>query len=181
MSKSLGNYVGITETPREMFGKLMSISDEQMWLYYELSDGILLPRDRGKRLREEVRAHGHAASHGWQRCDSRTSSSRGFMGSAAAKTAEDEFQRVFRDRLAPEEAPRHVLSRSPDPKRLTALLAELNFPPASRSDAERLVKQGGVEIDGVRVSDIKAEVELSQPREFLLRAGKKKFVRLVVE
>ena len=65
-------------------------------------------------------------------------------------------------------------------KRLTALLVELQLA-ASRSEADRLVKQGGVEIDGERVSDVKTEVDLATPREFLLRAGKKKFLRIVVE
>ena len=67
-----------------------------------------------------------------------------------------------------------------DTKRLTALLVELELA-ASRSEADRLVKQGGVELDGERVSDVKTEVNLAQPREFLLRAGKKKFLRIVVE
>jgi tyrosyl-tRNA synthetase len=60
------------------------------------------------------------------------------------------------------------------------MLVELGLAP-SRSEADRLVKQGGVELDGERVSDVKAEVDLTRPREFLLRAGKKKFLRIVVE
>ncbi|MGH9561258.1 MAG: hypothetical protein ACRD3S_07370, partial [Terracidiphilus sp.] len=99
MSKSLGNYVGITEAPSEMFGKLMSISDELMWSYYELLTDF--PSNEIMRLRNDVRegtlhpmdakmrlAHAIAA---------------GFHGEEEAKKAADEFQRVFRDRQAPED------------------------------------------------------------------------------
>ena len=65
-------------------------------------------------------------------------------------------------------------------KRLTAFLTEQGLAP-SRSEADRLVKQGGVEIDGARISDVKYELDLTNAREFLLRAGKKKFLRIVVE
>jgi tyrosyl-tRNA synthetase len=175
MSKSLGNYVGITEAPGEMFGKLMSISDELMWSYYELltdfGPHVIL------RLREEVRTGTlHPMDAKMQLAQAIIA---GFHGEDAAKKATEEFQRVFRDRKAPEEAPRHNLRRG-ESKRLSVLLVELKLAP-SRSEAERLMKQGGVEIDGVRVDDVKAEIVLSNPREFLLRAGKKKFLRIVVE
>ena len=99
----------------------------------------------------------------------------GFHGESAAKKAADEFQRVFRDRLAPEDAPiiKQALSES---KRLSALLVEWKLAP-SRSEAERLIKQGGVEIDNARVEDVQRQIDLTRPSEFLLRAGKKKFVR----
>jgi tyrosyl-tRNA synthetase len=175
MSKSLNNYVGITEAPQEMFGKLMSISDAQMWLYY----GLLTDFDERTitRLKEEVRngdlppidakmqlAHTVIAT---------------FHGEAAAKKAAEEFQRVFRDRQAPADAP-VITQPLSEPKRLSALLAEWKLAP-SRSEAERLIKQGGVEIDNARVDDVQRQIDLSKPSEFLLRAGKKKFVRVVVK
>ena len=175
MSKSLGNYVGITEAPGEMFGKLMSISDGLMWTYYDLLTDFG-PRVI-ERLREEVRTgvlHPMAA-----KMQLAHAIIAGFHGEAAAKKATDEFQRVFRDRQAPEEAPRHILPRG-EARRLSALLVELKMA-ASRSEAERLIKQGGVELAGQRVDDVKREVDLSKPSEFLLRAGKKKFLRIVVE
>ena len=175
MSKSLGNYVGITEAPGEMFGKMMSIPDELMWSYYELvtdrtpqeiaelkkevQDGKLHPMDAKMRLAEEVIG--------------------GFQGGEAGRKAAENFQRVFRDRQAPEEAPIQKIARGPV-KKLTALLVELKMAP-SKSEAERLIKQRGVEIDGVCVEDARKEIDLSQPVQFLLRAGKKKFVRAVVE
>ena len=103
----------------------------------------------------------------------------GFHGEAAAKKAAEEFQRVFRDRQAPADAPVIAQSLS-EPKRLSVLLAEWKLAP-SRSEAERLIKQGGVEIDNARVDDVQRQIDLSKPSEFLLRAGKKKFVRVVVK
>jgi tyrosyl-tRNA synthetase len=103
----------------------------------------------------------------------------GFHGEEAARKASDEFRRVFRERQAPDEAPVRKVPRG-EPKRLGALLVELGLA-ASRSEAERLMKQGGVEIDGERAADVKKELDLSKAGEFLLRAGKKKFVRVVIE
>ena len=175
MSKSLGNYVGITEAPGEMFGKLMSISDVLMWSYYELLTDFAWPVI--VRLREEVRTGVlHPMEAKMQLAHNIIA---GFHGEEAAKKASEEFRRVFRERQAPEEVFRHNLPRS-GPKRLSALLAELKLAP-SRAEAERLIKQGGVEIDGQRVEDVKREVDLSKSGEFLLRAGKKKFLRVVVE
>jgi len=175
MSKSLGNYVGITEPPSEMFGKMMSIPDELMWSYYELltdrspkeiaslerevSDGKLHPMDAKMRLAEEVISD--------------------FHGKEAARKAAENFQRVFRDRQAPEEAPTVKLLKG-SPKKLTALLVELKLAP-SKAEAERLIKQKAVEIDGLAVDDPRKEMDLTKPYEFLLRAGKKKFVRIIVE
>ena len=120
MSKSLGNYVGITEKPGDMFGKLMSISDAQMWPYFELlterpeaqlvelraqvSAGTTHPMDVKMSLAQEIIAD--------------------FHGAEAAKKAAEEFQRVFRDRRAPEEAPVRKVPRGPA-KRLSVLLVEL--------------------------------------------------------
>jgi tyrosyl-tRNA synthetase len=175
MSKSLGNYVGITEAPAEMFGKMMSIPDELMWTYYELvtdrtpqeitqlksevQSGKLHPMDAKMRLADEVVSD--------------------FQGADAGKKAAENFQRVFRDRQAPEEAPVFKLARS-----LPTTISSLVFISklaSSRSEADRLVKQRAVEIDGVTIEDPRQGIDLSKPTNFLLRAGKKKFVRIVVE
>jgi tyrosyl-tRNA synthetase len=175
MSKSLGNYVGITESPQEMFGKMMSIPDELMSSYYELvtdrtpqeiaamkkeiAGGALHPMEAKMRLAQEVIS--------------------GFHGEEAARKAAANFQRVFRDRQAPEEARVERLPKGPA-RKLMALLVDLKLI-SSKSEAERLIKQGGVEIDGVRVDDPRRDIDFSKPADFLLRAGKKKFVRIVVE
>jgi tyrosyl-tRNA synthetase len=175
MSKSLGNYIGITESPTDIFGKLMSISDALMWTYYELvtdrtpeeiaalkkevASGAAHPMDVKMRLAEEVIA--------------------GFHGEEAARKAAENFQRVFRDRQAPAEAEVQRISRGPA-KKLAALLAELKLA-SSKNEAGRLIEQGGVEIDGVRVEDPRRDMDLSKATEFLLRVGKKKFLRIIVE
>ncbi|MGH9718339.1 MAG: tyrosine--tRNA ligase [Candidatus Acidiferrales bacterium] len=175
MSKSLGNYVGITEAPGEMFGKLMSISDELMWSYYELLTDFASPVI--VRLKEEVRGGTlHPMDAKMQLAHAVIA---GFHGEDAAKKASEEFQRVFRDRQAPEEAPTMKLARSTLTR--VSTLVFISKLASSRSEAERLIKQGAVEIDGERVTDVKHEVDLSQPHEFLLRAGKKKFLRIIVQ
>jgi tyrosyl-tRNA synthetase len=174
MSKSLGNYVGITETPDQIFGKMMSIPDELMWSYYELvtdrapeeitklksdvSNGTTHPMDIKMLLAQEVLS--------------------GFHSQAAGRKASEMFQRVFRDRQAPEEAPvKNVAAGTP--QMIKTLLTALGLT-TSVSEAERLVKQGAVEIDGQRIDDPRKEVDLRKGRNFLLRAGKKTFVRVVV-
>jgi tyrosyl-tRNA synthetase len=174
MSKSLGNYIGIAEPPSQMFGKVMSISDELMWSYYELVTDFLSPVIA--RLKEEVRTGVlHPMDAKTQLAHSIVAN---FHGEEAAKSATDEFRRVFRDRQAPESAPVRKLQRG-EPKKLGALLVELQMA-SSRSEAERLIKQGAVEIDAEQIRDVQTMVDLS-PREFLVRAGKKQFLRVVVE
>jgi len=175
MSKSLGNYVGITEPPGEMYGKIMSISDNLMWPYYELLTDFASPVII--RLQEEVRTgvlHPKKA-----KMELAHNIVAGFHGEEAARKAGEEFERIFSGRQAPEEAARQVVPRGPA-KRLSVLLVEWKLI-ASRSEADRLIKQGGVEINGVRVDDVKHDIDFSNPGEFLLRVGKKKFLRIVVQ
>jgi len=199
MSKSLGNYVGFTEAPGEIFGKMMSIPDELMWSYYELvtdrtpqqiatlkqevAGGKLHPMDAKMRLAEEVISD--------------------FHGQAAARKAAENFQRVFRDRQAPKEMKKIVLKRMPmgisvqkdsestsssymapglprGPEKWSKLLAYLGEAD-STSEAERLIKQGGFEIDGSLVKDPTCKLDLNQPGSYEVRVGKKKFLRIVVE
>jgi tyrosyl-tRNA synthetase len=175
MSKSLGNYIGITEPPTDMFGKIMSIPDDLMWTYYELttdrtpqqitalknevSSGALHPMDAKMRLAEEIVS--------------------GFHGPDPARKAAENFQRVFRDRQSPTEVPTQKIPVG-SPKKLIALLVDLKLAP-SKSEAERLIKQGAVELNESRVDDPRADLDLTKPAQFLLRAGKKKFLRLIVE
>ncbi len=175
MSKSLGNYVGVSEPPGEMFGKLMSIPDELMWSYHELLTDLAPAKIASLRQRvQDGQLHPMDA-----KMDLAATIIAGFYGQPAARKAAEEFRRVFRERQAPEEAPVRKLAPGA-PKRLVTLLVDLGLAP-SRSEAERLVKQGGVEINGARVSDVKKEVDLSKSSGFLLRAGKKRFLRVVVE
>jgi tyrosyl-tRNA synthetase len=174
MSKSLGNYIGITETPQEMFGKLMSISDELMWRYMELLTDR--PESEIVRLRRHV---AEGAAHPMEvKIGLAQEIISGFHGEAAAVRAADEFRKVFQKREAPEEAPEKRIK--PGARKLSALLAELGLAP-SRAEADRLIKQGGVDVDGSPASDVKLELPLASGSKHLIRAGKKKFVRLVVD
>jgi tyrosyl-tRNA synthetase len=200
MSKSLGNYVGITEAPGEMFGKLMSTSDELMWSYYELLTDFASPVI--VRLKEEVRGGTlHPMDAKMQLAHTIIA---GIHGENAANKASEEFQRVFRDRQSPgdvaiygirllssgdamlsrkrgdSESTRTVTWKLGTRARWSKLLVELGIID-STSEADRLVKQGGLEIDGARLADVRAEVDMNTPAEFLVKAGKKKFFRLIVE
>jgi tyrosyl-tRNA synthetase len=174
MSKSLGNYIGITESPGEMFGKLMSISDELMWSYYELLTDF--PEKVIVRLREEVRTGAlHPMEAKMQLAHTIIA---GFHGEAPAQKARENFQQVFRERQMPSDIPVKKLAAGDFPlhKVLTTTgLAE------SRSEAERLIKNGGVELDKEIIRDVKFPVRVDPNGSRTLRVGKKKFLQIIGE
>jgi tyrosyl-tRNA synthetase len=171
MSKSLGNYVGITEAPGEIFGKIMSISDVLMWSYYELLTDFSSPVIA--RLREEVRT---GTLHPMDaKIELAHVIVRDFHGEKAATAAKDQFQRVFRDRSAPAEIPEKKLPAGTRP--LHSLLTEAGLA-RSRSEAERLIKHGAVEVDGGVEKDVRHAIALHPGVAVSLRVGKRKFLRL---
>lgn len=172
MSKSLGNYIGITEPPEQMFGKIMSISDDLMWQYYELLTDFTSPVV--VRLREEVQMGVlHPMDAKMQLAHAIVA---GFHGEEAGKKASDEFKLVFRDRQAPTEIPEMRIKWGARP--LFNLLTETGLA-SSRSEAERLIKQGAVELAGQVVNDVKRVVTLNPGDLLPVRVGKKKFLRVV--
>ena len=172
MSKSLGNYIGITDAPGEMFGKIMSISDDVMWTYYELLTDF--PSPVIVRMREEVRIGVlHPMDAKMQLAHTIIA---GFHGEGTARKAAEEFRLVFRDRKAPTDVPEMRLAWGTRP--LHAVLTEAGLA-SSRSEAERLIKQGAVEIDGKVEKDIKRIVVLNPGDLLPLRVGKKKFLRVI--
>ncbi|MGA7921310.1 MAG: tyrosine--tRNA ligase [Candidatus Acidiferrales bacterium] len=172
MSKSLGNYVAITDPPAQMFGKLMSISDQLMWSYYELLTDFGSPVV--VRLREEVSMGVlHPMDAKMQMAHAIVA---GFHGEDAAKEAGDEFRLVYRDRKAPTDMPEMKLAWGKRPLHL--ILTETSLA-SSRSDAERLIKQGAVEVDGQIEKDVKRAIVLNPGDLLALRVGKKKFLRVV--
>ncbi|MCA1578586.1 MAG: tyrosine--tRNA ligase [Acidobacteria bacterium] len=165
MSKSLGNYIGINEPPQEIFGKVMSISDELMWRYYELCTDLSLPeierlktsernpRDTKVELAKKIVAD--------------------FYSEAAGRQAEEQFNLMFRSKQAPDDVEERSVAAGP--WKLPRLLVELQLAP-SMAEARRLIEQGGVYVDGERAPQ--ADLEVSAERSFLLQVGKRRFVRV---
>jgi tyrosyl-tRNA synthetase len=200
MSKSLGNYVGIAEPPGEMFGKLMSIPDDLMWSYWELVT------DRTASGIEEIRKMVAAGStHPMDvKMELAKEVIEAFHGKEAARKAAENFQRVFRDRQAPEAIAEirlkpqaqvliveflidanitrtmNITGVSTKLEKWSRLLASLGLA-ASTSEAERIIKQGGFEIDSRPVQDPTARLDLTRPGSYNLRVGKKEFRRITVE
>ena len=182
MSKSLGNYVGITEDSYEMFKKIMSISDSLMWPYLELLTDKTA-EVIGK-LQQNVQA---GTTHPKQVKVSLASQIvRDFHGEEAALQAASNWERQFSDRQVPNDAPVKTLSKDNDlgSKQgkiyLSRALLQLDAAP-SRAEAERLIKQGAVELDGAVIKDPRHEIDLSHPRRYLLRVGKKNIFYLDVK
>ena len=169
MSKSLGNYVGITEPPADMYGKLMSVSDALMFRYFELVTRVpedeiaelrrLHPMEAKKRLARTVTAMYH--------------------GEAGAAAAEVAFARVVQAREVPDNIDLIHLATpsSSEPAWKVVVLAGMA---PSNSEARRLIQQGGVEVDGSRMTDPNQKIDVSGETR-LLQVGKRKFKRFVLE
>jgi tyrosyl-tRNA synthetase len=167
MSKSLGNYVGVTEGPAEMFGKLMSISDELMWKYYTLLTD-LSPDETG-RLRQQVSS---GALHPKQaKLDLARTIVAGFHGAGGAERAAAEFERRFAKGEIDESTLPVVAVGLPDEgwKTLARVIVDAGLA-ASTSEATRKVQQGGVKINRERVSDARGRCEAGS---FLLEVGRR--------
>jgi len=173
MSKSLDNYVGITEAPDEMFGKLMSISDEMMWRYFDLlsfrsnaelagfkkqAEEGLNPRDIKFLLCEEIVERFHDRD--------------------AAISARETFIARFRGGAMPDDIPEQTLHTGGEGIGIAAALTQCGLT-SSNSDAFRMVQQGGVKIDGEKVSD--RALQLEAGFEGVLQVGKRKFCKARVD
>jgi tyrosyl-tRNA synthetase len=171
MSKSLGNYVGIDEPPQEMFGKLMSISDALMWRYLELLS--FRPLD-------EIHEWRHEVEGGRNPRDVKVALAQEiverFHGKAAAGKALADFESRFRDGGMPEEIPEMTLPAGDGALAITQVLKAARLTP-STSEALRMIDQGGVRIDGERVSD--KSLKLGRGT-YVLQVGKRKFARVTL-
>ncbi len=170
MSKSLGNYIGVEDAPNDMFGKILSISDELMWRYYELlsaksikeieeiksgvADGSLHPKKVKEALAQEITARFHSQE--------------------AAEAAKAEFDKVHAKSQIPTEMDEFELD---GPIWIAKALQECKIEP-STSQARRDIKQGAVKIDQVKVSDEQLQLESG---EYVLQVGKRKFARAKVK
>ena len=172
MSKSLNNYIGINEPPRDMFGKVMSISDDLMWRYYELvTDVSLIEIGDLKTATQNGDRHPRDL-----KVDLARRIVSDFYSQEDAEKANQEFDRMFREHQAPSDVP--TVEKPAGSIRLVKLLAVEGLAP-SVSEAQRLVTQGGVRVNGERVSDVKLEIGLRSGDEALIQVGSRKFLRVV--
>ncbi len=167
MSKSLNNYVGINEPPDEMFGKIMSVSDEMMWRYYDLLTDV----DHGA-LRTDVekgKLHPKDAKAGLAK-----SIVAEYHGPGSAEKARMNFDAVFANKEVPDHIKEFVFNR--DSIGIIDLIDEVKFA-TSRSEARRLIAQNAVSLEGEKVSDVNAEISLTGEGK-ILKVGKRKFARI---
>ncbi len=176
MSKSKGNYIGITEPPDEIYGKVMSISDGLMWRYYELltemspaeiarlksavEQGSRHPRDVKSNLAKKLVADFHSQ--------------------AEADQAEAEFIRRFREHQAPTDIETRAIKPSSQKIKLVDLLVQVELAP-SKAEARRLITQGGVKLNGERISEAAYEIDAAATPEAQVQVGKLKFLKVVFE
>ena len=173
MSKSLGNYVGITDAPDEMFGKLMSVSDELMWRYMELLSAESMstigmwkkacnegdnPRNYKVKFAQEMIAR--------------------FHDRASAERALESFEARFKQGLIPEDLMEVALDAPQDGYPVANLLKDLGLT-ASTSESIRMIKQGGVKIDGEKVED--GKISLGKGAQGVIQVGKRKFAKFLLK
>ncbi len=173
MSKSAGNYVGVTEPPDEMFGKVMSISDDLMWGWYELLTDLSTAEI--ERMRADVAVGGLHPKRAKEALGRRIVSD--FHSAEAASAAEREFERRFAAGALPADLAECVVALSPAGMRLSAVMVEVGFA-ESNSAATRLIEQGSVRIDGERIADRSARLQ-TDAGPFVLQVGKRRVVRVV--
>ena len=171
MSKSYGNYIGIDEPAPEMFGKLMSISDELMWRYYELLSD--LRTDEIDALRDATRAGERNPRDLKVELAKRIIAD--FHSPTDAEAAEAEFNRIFKRKEIPDEIEECVVAVGV--WKLPRLLVETTLA-ASMAEARRLIEQGGVRVDGERRARVEDEVTLNSGQTLLIQVGKRRFLRL---
>jgi len=176
MSKSKDNYIGITESPDEIYGKAMSISDDLMWRYYELltdlspgeiaqlksgvETGARHPRDVKSELAKKLVTDFHSR--------------------AEADRAEAEFIRRFREHQAPTDVEMRSIKPTAQKIKLVDLLHQVELAP-SKAEARRLISQGGVKLNGDRISDLAFEIDTATNKEIQLQVGKLKYIKIIFE
>jgi tyrosyl-tRNA synthetase len=173
MSKSLGNYIGITDSPSDMFGKIMSISDVLMWRYYELLSFKPI---------EEIEAYKTDIENGKNPRDVKIDLAKEliarFHDEAAAQAAHEEFINRFQKGAMPDEMPELELTPESNEIAIANLLKEAGLV-ASTSDAYRMIKQGAAKIDGEKITD--RNLVIASGSSAVYQVGKRKFARVVVK
>ena len=173
MSKSLGNYIGITDTPSDMFGKIMSISDVLMWRYYDLLSSLSI---------EQIAAQKQRVEQGTNPRDIKIELAKEliarFHSEADAQAAHDDFIQRFQKKALPDEIPELTVNIDEDTILIANLLKEAGLV-ASTSEAMRMIKQGAVKLNGEeKITDTKLEV--AKGTTAIYQVGKRKFANITV-
>jgi tyrosyl-tRNA synthetase len=173
MSKSLGNYIGIAEPAQEIFGKLMRISDELLWRYMTLLSFQDLKVIEAKKREVAAGANPRDVKFAFaQEIAAR------FHGAAAAESAAKEFNARFRDGALPENMPEVTLSVAGESLAIVQLLRQADLVP-SANEANRMIEQGGVKVDGDKLSD--RTLKLAKGKAYVVQVGKRKVARVTLK
>jgi tyrosyl-tRNA synthetase len=171
MSKSLDNYIGLTDSPNEMYGKVLSIPDSLIYTYFELATDV--PARRLQEIREALEK-GSINPRDIKRELARTLVTM-YHSEQAAKEAESEFDRIFVEKNAPTDIEVIELPRDNSQTTIVTLLTQTKLA-SSKSEARRLIEQGGVSIDGERIENINSALPAKD--KFVLKVGKRRFVKI---
>tara|TARA_Y100001960_G_scaffold203716_1_gene212788 strand:- start:1649 stop:2848 length:1200 start_codon:yes stop_codon:yes gene_type:complete len=170
MSKSLGNSIGVFDSPNEMFGKIMSISDKLMWRYYELLSQV--PVDKLRSMQKQAKSGALNPKNAKMQLAKELVAL--YHSSELAEAALSEFENVFKKKNLPEDIP--VITGWGSEKRNICTILKDNKLTDSTSAARRLIKQGSVSINGEKVSDV--DQEFSGDQEFMVKVGKKRYLKI---
>ena len=171
MSKSYNNYIGISEPPKEIYGKTLSIPDNLIYNYYELATDI--SNEELKEIRTRLNDK-EFNPRDLKRKLARTLVSM-YHNPQAAAEAEEEFDKIFIKKEIPDDMPEYKFNDGTSEISILDLLTIVNFA-SSKGEARRLVMQGGVSLNGEKADDITAVVKL--PKELILKVGKRKFIKI---
>lgn len=169
MSKSYDNYIGIDENPNNMYGKSLSIPDDLIYTYFELVTDI--PVSELPAIKQKANTDPRNAKH-----DLAFAITRLYHGEEGAKSAKNHFEQTIINKQVPDDAPEFTISENED-VRLMDIIIELKFSP-SNGETKRLIKQGGVSLDDVKVEDFGLTLSMNSGEEKVLKVGKRKYAIL---
>lgn len=170
MSKSYDNYIGISEEPNDMYGKVLSIPDDLIYRYYELVTDV--PTEELPAILEKSVKDPRNTKH-----DLAFTITRMYHGKNAAKSAREHFEQTVIKKEIPDDAPEIEFDRG-STVRLLDIISDANMT-QSNGETKRLIKQGGVSIDDEKVADINLELTFNEGDEYELKVGKRKYAKLI--
>ncbi|NOY79320.1 MAG: tyrosine--tRNA ligase [Calditrichaeota bacterium] len=173
MSKSLGNYIGINEPPNDMFGKTMSIPDNLIYTYFELATDV--PNEELEQIKKQLEDPGINPRD--LKAKLAFEIVKIYHGETAAKSAREEFERVFSQKQLPDDMPEFVLKKSEGKIWIVRLMASAGLV-KTNAEARRLIQQGAVSIDGQKITD--TNLEIQPEKDFVLKVGKRRFLKVKI-